>query len=119
MAIHDPFAPRVRRPSRPARVSPPHQEQSVPEPVVPTPDEPAAEDLQTPAPQAPEPTEEPIPAVQVDTPKPPPRVGPGSGTEPWREFASQVTNSPLQSWAGLNRKEIIELLENQGLLGDD
>jgi hypothetical protein len=50
---------------------------------------------------------------------PPPKVGPGSGTGPWREFAAEVTNSPLQSWDHLGRNEIIELLESQELIGGD
>jgi hypothetical protein len=72
-----------------------------------------------PEPDAP-PVEEVVEQAKPVKIAPPPKVGPGSGTGPWREFAAKVTNSPLQSWDHLGRNEIIVLLESQELIdGDD
>lgn len=43
----------------------------------------------------------------------PPKSGPGSGIEAWREYAAKMTNSPVESWSTLSRDEIIELLDSE------
>lgn len=59
---------------------------------------------------------EPVPEPQ-DRPEPPPRTGKGSGVEAWREYASAVTGAPVVSYVALNRAEIIDLLEREGVIG--
>lgn len=44
----------------------------------------------------------------------PPISGAGSTAEAWREYAANMTDSPVDSWASLSRAEIIELLDSEG-----
>lgn len=63
---------------------------------------------------------EPIPPSRkvagAELPPPPPRSGAGSGVENWREYAVQVTSRPAQTWANLNRQEIIDELTGMGII---
>lgn len=61
---------------------------------------------------------EPAP-VQPAEPVRPPTSGPGSGADAWRRYAAQVTDSPVDQWAGLSRDEIIELLDDPEVSDDD
>jgi hypothetical protein len=46
----------------------------------------------------------------------PPRNGPGSSTEAWREFAAGATLTEPTQWSTLSRDEIIHTLENDGVI---
>lgn len=50
---------------------------------------------------------------------PPPRAGRGSGRDAWAAYAAQITDTPVDSWAVLGRDEVIDLLVEQGVLGDE
>lgn len=41
-------------------------------------------------------------------PQRPPTSGPGSGLDAWRAYAAAVTGSPVESWAGASRDQIIK-----------
>lgn len=46
----------------------------------------------------------------------PPRNGPGSSTEVWREFAAKATDTEPISWATMSRDEIVHTLESEGVI---
>lgn len=46
----------------------------------------------------------------------PPRNGPGSSTEVWREFAAKATDTEPTSWATMSRDEIVHTLESEGVI---
>lgn len=56
--------------------------------------------------------------VDTSHPTPPPTSGPGSGADAWRAYAAEATRSPYESWAALNRAEVIELLHSEGVLAE-
>lgn len=49
----------------------------------------------------------------------PPRNGPGSGTDRWREFASAATSTPPSEWLTMSREEIIAHLEQHKIVQDE
>lgn len=54
--------------------------------------------------------------ITEERPAPPPRSGAGSGVGAWREYAAQVTTRPAQTWAKMNRQEVIDELTAMGAI---